>query len=515
MVGFVLYAFLIKLLLLSIFKISWTSPSNISINSRAAQCDINRSTQFPASFKFGVATAAYQIEGAWNVSGKSPSVWDIGTHEHPERIVDHTNGDFAANSYEKYLEDIAAIKEVGFNHYRFSISWSRILPTGEIQSLNQHGLDYYHRVIDAVIAAGVEPIITMHHYDTPQAIQDLGGLANPVFADFFETYAGVLYQNFGDKVKTWLTFNEPFDVCMEGYGLGKSPPFVNASGRADYLCVHHVLLSHAKAYHLYRSKFEPEQQGKVSITLNSRFFYPKNDQVDQSFIDRALQFRLGLFAHPIFSETGGYPPVMMEVIARNSLEEGFTKSRLPEMTKHMKAYIKGTADFFAFNYYTSRIIEPDLNRTLERISWEKDAGFLSSVNPEWIRAKSDWLYSVPDGLRDLLKWIKEEYGNPEIIITENGWSDNGETDDNGRINYLRSHLSAILKAIVCDDVRLTGYTIWSIIDNFEWLQGYTEKFGLYHVDFSNPDRTRTPKKSSKFMQKVTQTHRIPDYSTIL
>lgn len=316
-------------------------------------------------------------------------------------------------------------------------------------------------------------MITMHHYDTPQAMQDLGGLANPIFADYFEIYADVLYQNFGTKVKTWLTFNEPFDVCTDGYGTGKAPPFINASGRADYLCVHHVLLSHAKAYHRYRSKYQPEQQGRVSITLNSRFFYPKNDKVDVNFIDRALQFRLGLFAHPIFSPAGGYPPVMIETIARNSLAEGFSKSRLPEMSNHLRSYIKGTADFFAFNYYTSRLIEPDINKTLTTISWAKDAGFLASVNSEWIRAKSDWLYSVPNGLRDLLSWIKTEYNNPEIIITENGWSDNGELDDNGRINYLRSHLSAILRAIVCDGVNLTGYAIWSIIDNFEWLSGYT------------------------------------------
>lgn len=316
-------------------------------------------------------------------------------------------------------------------------------------------------------------MITMHHYDTPQFLQDLGGLANPIFADYFETYADVLYSNFGNKVKIWLTFNEPFDVCIDGYGKGKAPPFVNASGRADYLCVHHVLLSHAKAYHRYRSRYQPQQNGRVSITLNSRYFYPKNGDVDENFIDRALQFRLGLFAHPIFSPNGGYPPIMIETIARNSLSEGFSKSRLPEMSSHLRSFIKGTADFFAFNYYTSRIIEPDVNNTLQTISWAKDAGFVASVNPEWIRGKSDWLYSVPDGLRDLLNWIKTEYNNPEIMITENGWSDNGELEDNGRINYLRSHLYAILKAIVCDDVNLTGYTIWSIIDNFEWLQGYT------------------------------------------
>uniref|UniRef100_A0A336M4Z6 CSON012226 protein n=1 Tax=Culicoides sonorensis TaxID=179676 RepID=A0A336M4Z6_CULSO len=486
-----------------------------TITSLPPRCEINRATEFPSTFRFGVATAAYQIEGAWNVSGRSPSIWDIVTHEHPEVIKDQSNGDIAANSYNKYLDDIDAINEVGFKFYRLSISWNRILPTGEIQSLNQDGLDYYHRVIDALLARGIQPMITMHHYDTPQAIQDLGGLANPVFCDFFETYADVLFSNFGDKVKTWLTFNEPFDVCVEGYGTGHIPPFVHASGRADYLCIHHVLISHARAYHLYKSKYEPSQNGKISIALNSRYYYAKNANVSQDLVERALQFRLGIFAHAIFTETGGYPPVIIESVAFNSLKEGFSKSRLPEMSNHLKAYIKGTADFFAFNYYTSRLVEPDSNGTITQISWAKDAGFLMSTDPSWIQAKSDWLFSVPDGLRDLLVYIKNEYDNPEIVITENGWSDGGELEDNGRINYLRSHLHAMLKAIICDDVQVSGYAIWSIIDNFEWLSGYTEKFGLYYIDFNSTELKRVPKKSSKFMQKVIQTNRIPDYSTIL
>lgn len=313
----------------------------------------------------------------------------------------------------------------------------------------------------------------MHHYDTPQILQDLGGLANPIFADYFELYADVLYQNFGHKIKTWITFNEPFDLCVDGYGRGRFPPFVNASGIGEYLCIQSILISHAKAYHLYKNKYAQSQGGRVSITLNSRYYYPKDETVDQSVIERALQFRLGILAHPIFSKTGGYPPIMIEQIERNSLEEGYTRSRLPKLSDQQKEFIRGTADFFAFNYYTSRMAELDQNSTLTKISWEKDAGILSTVKPDWIQAKSDWLYSVPQGLRDLLKWINQEYDSPEIMITENGWSDNGELQDNSRINYLRTHIQEILKAIVCDGVNVTRYTVWSIIDNFEWLSGYT------------------------------------------
>lgn len=346
------------------------------------------------------------------------------------------------------------------------------MPSGDVSSLNQAGIDYYHRVIDLLLQNGIEPVVTMHHYDTPQALQDIGGLVNPLFCDYFEEFANVLFNAYGSKVKRWLTFNEPIEVCLSGYGIGIVPPFVQGNGTAEYLCAHHVLISHARAYRIYNSRYRTEQNGQIGITLDSRFYYTKDSVHDTDSATRAMQYFFGWFAHPIFSLAGGYPSIMIEEIARNSLAEGRSESRLPEINGHLRKFIKGSADFFAFNYYTSSMVEPasDLH---EKIGFPKDLGLQISFDPAWKHAKSKWLHFVPQGLRDILSWIKNEYNDPEIWITENGWSDEGELEDNGRIEYLRAHLVEVIKAQKCDDVNVAAHFTWNIIDNFEWLAGFT------------------------------------------
>lgn len=315
----------------------------------------------------------------------------------------------------------------------------------------------------------------MHHYDTPAALEKLGGLTNPLFADYFEDYADLLFKTYGSKVKHWITFNEPIEVCLQAYGNGTYPPFTNASGVGEYLCAHHVLISHARAYHLYDTQYRSDQDGKLGISLNSRFLYPKNpkEPKDVEAAQRALTFFMGWFADPIFSQNGGYPPLMIEEIAKNSLREGRRRSRLPDMSENLKSYIKGTADFFAFNYYTSRYAEPEIYADNMTPGFMKDMAVHMEPDPTWPRSNAPWLYSVPQGLEDVLKYIQSEYDPSEIIITENGYSDAGQLEDNERISYLRDHLKAILRARVSDGVKITGYTVWSIIDNFEWLFGYT------------------------------------------
>ncbi|XP_019545090.3 myrosinase 1 [Aedes albopictus] len=467
--------------------------------------------QFPKTFNFGAATAAYQIEGAWNADGKGPSVWDTLTHNHPDAVVDRATGDIACDSYNRYQEDIAALKEVGFGFYRFSISWSRLLPEGDLSSLNTAGLDYYNKLIDGLLTEGIEPLVTMVHYDIPQYIQDLGGLTSPLFVKYFEIYADVLFRHFGDRVKVWITHNEPYDFCVEGYGSGIDGPMVHASGVGEYLCAHHVLLSHAAAYHLYQKRYFDHQYGILGITLSGRYFYPANNETKAEVVDRALQFQIGWFAHPLFSEAGGYPPVMIEAIQDHSMREGRSMSRLPEFSEEMKEYVRGTANFFAYNYYSSRLVA--LNTKEYDVkpppSVDKDAGLVYSVDPSWKRAKSSWLYVVPEGLRGMLNWIKQEYNNPPVFITENGYSDDGQLEDHERVEYYKSHLNAILDALLEDECKVVGFTAWSIIDNFEWLRGYSEKFGLYHVNFSSPGRERTPKLSSKLLQAVIKTRKIP------
>ncbi|XP_055585759.1 myrosinase 1-like [Uranotaenia lowii] len=467
--------------------------------------------KFPAWFGFGASTAAYQIEGAWNVDGKGPSVWDSLTHKHPELVVDRKTGDVAADSYHRFQEDIAALKEVGFNFYRFSISWPRILPEGDISSLQTAGIDYYNKLIDALIEARIEPVVTMIHYDVPQYIQDLGGLASPIFVRYFEIYADTLYRYFGDRVKVWLTHNEPYDFCVEGYGNGQSGPLIYAPGVGEYLCAHHVLLSHAAAYHVYDKKYRAMQKGVVGITLSGRFYYPANNQTGPDVVDRALQFQLGWYIHPLLSETGGYPPIMVQDIADHSLQEGRSMSRLPEMSEATKKFIKGSLDFLGYNYYSSRLVALDRldYNTSSPPSQLKDTRLIYSVDPSWKRAKSSWLYVVPEGLRGILNWFKEEYNNPLVLITENGYSDDGQLDDHDRVDYYKRHLTELLNALLDDQCKIMGFTAWSIIDNFEWLRGYSEKFGLYHVNFSSPNLERTPKLSSRVMKQIIETRVIP------
>lgn len=227
--------------------------------------------------------------------------------------------------------------------------------------------------------------------------------------------------------------------------------------------------------------------------------WDKNKQEDIDAAERSMQFDLGKFSHPIFSKTGGYPPIMIDLIQNKSDTEGRPWSRLPEMSYAMQRYIRGTADFLALNYYSSgfasdRPENPDLDP-----SWWADMNTDGHRDDSWVRAKSEWLYKVPEGLHDLLVWIKDSYGNPSVMITENGWSDEGELEDAGRVLYIREHLEALARAVEegCD---VNAYTVWSLTDNFEWKMGYTERFGIHYIDFDSTDKTRVPKDSAKFFK---------------
>ena len=278
------------------------------------------------------------------------------------------------------------------------------------------------------------------------------------------------------KVKYWSTFNEPVIFCEYGYGRGIHAPLHYAPGIGEYMCANNVLLAHAQVYRLYKNEYYARNPGKMGIVLNSGHSWPKdpNNPAHVIAADRSTQFWLGWFAHPIYSKTGGYPQIMIDVINENSLKENRTRSRLPVFTDAQRQNLIGSADYLGLNYYTSNFIEPatDLNWA-PAPSFYRDQNTQATMDDAWPTAKSGWLKSVPEGLRALLNWIKKEYDNPEVIITENGWSDDGEIYDTGRIAYLTGHLKAVLDAIRLDNCRVTGYTYWSIIDNFEWMEGYT------------------------------------------
>lgn len=346
--------------------------------------------------------------------------------------------------------------------------------------------------------------MTLYHYDLPQWIQDEGGFLNPNIIKYFNLYADAVFRELGPRVRIWITFNEPLDTCVDGYGSGTSAPLVRSSGVGEYICGHHLLKAHATVYDHYKRVYAPDQRGMIGITLDGRFYYPKDSSVADDVVQRALHFDVGWFANPIFHKDGGYPKVMFDEIKERSKKEKRPWSRLPEMSDDVREFIRGSADFLGFNYYSSRFVT--LNTSdydpHQEPSWGSDSRINFSVDESWKRAKSSWLYSVPQGLHDALVWFKNEYGNPLVLITENGWSDDGGLEDDDRIEYLKSHLTSISKAIKDDGCNVIGYTTWSIIDNFEWLRGYTEHFGLYAVNLTSPTKERTPKKSAGFMRGV-------------
>ncbi|KAJ1520157.1 hypothetical protein ONE63_004373 [Megalurothrips usitatus] len=466
---------------------------------------------FPPGFVFGCATASYQVEGAWNESGKGENIWDRMVHADAGSVLDGSTGDVACDSYHKYREDVALLKSLGVDSYRFSLSWSRLLPDGYTRRVNKAGVEYYSNLIDELLSKGIRPMVTLYHWDLPQPLQELGGWPNPLLADFYVDYADLAFRLFGDKVKHWLTFNEPYETCTSGYGLGLAAPRVALDGVGDYLCAHTILRAHARAYHLYRRKYAAGQQGKVGITLNSEWFEPKNSSSEEDVLaaERAIQFKLGWFAHPIFSEAGDYPPVMRERVMANSLAQGLARSRLPAFSPAEVAALKGSADFFGLNHYTTLLATP-LNTSPLPISRITDEATVRYQDPAWPSGASPWLKVVPWGFRKLLVWVRDQFENPPLLVTENGYSDlPGTLQDKDRIVYYTSYLGQLLNAIHVDKCNVLGYFAWSLLDNFEWNAGYTVRFGLYNVDFTDPARPRTPKDSVSLFRKLLSTRRLP------
>nr|AEW46878.1 seminal fluid protein CSSFP028 [Chilo suppressalis] len=465
---------------------------------------------FPSSFMFGVATASYQIEGAWNVSGKGENIWDRYTHTRPERIFDHGTGDVAADSYHQFRQDVRLLKELGVRFYRFSMSWSRILPTGLTNEVNPDGIRYYKELIEELHKNGIEPLVTMYHWDLPQSLQDLGGWTNPVIADYFVDYAKVLLDNFGDRVKFWLTFNEPLSFCHDGYG-GSDAPGDRATGMEDYLCGHTVLRAHAAVYRMFQRDYNHRITDLMGITLDMAWIEPASTSAeDKEAAEITRQFFFGWFPHPIFSKQGDYPPVMRKRIDEMSKRQNFTRSRLPHFTKEEVKMLRGACDFLGLNHYTTYLAKR-VQRPLSPIpSFDDDMGVQLSQKADWPKSNSTWLKVVPWGLRKTLNWIKGTYGNPPVFITENGISLEPGLRDPRRINYIDGYLRALHAALTKDKCNVYGYTYWSLIDNFEWTRGYSERFGLYEVDYSSKQRVRTARQSAEYYSSVATTKCLPD-----
>ncbi|KAK5620517.1 hypothetical protein CRENBAI_022713 [Crenichthys baileyi] len=439
--------------------------------------------EFPQGFLWSTATASYQIEGGWRADGKGLSIWDKFAHT-PLRIFENDNGDIACDSYNKIDEDIAILKQLRVNHYRFSISWTRILPDGTKNYINEAGFSYYDRLVNALLAANIQPHVTLYHWDLPLALQNVGGWENDTIVERFSDYADIVFSRLGDRVKLWVTINEPYNVAMVGHGYGVAAPGISfRPGTLPYIVGHNLIKAHAEAWHLYNDKYRAKQNGKVSITINSDWSEPRNPykQEDIDAARRVIQFYIGWFAHPIFN--GDYSEMMKTIIRERSLAAGLTQSRLPEFTPEEIKRIKGTYDYFGFNHYTTVLAFPVEYGNLQHY----------------------------DGDR-ILNFIKEEYGNPMIIITENGISERGPVDlkDSHRSYYYEKYINQMLKANLLDGVDVRGYTTWSLMDNLEWATGFAERFGHFYVNRSDPKVPRVAKESVSFYSTIINCNGFPD-----
>ncbi|XP_077295381.1 myrosinase 1-like [Arctopsyche grandis] len=460
--------------------------------------------RFPDTLSFGVATASYQIEGGWNASDKGEHIFDHLAHT-TNKMVD--NGDVACDSYNQHERDVEMLKELGVDFYRFSISWSRILPEGFSHNLSQDGIAYYNSLINDLIDANITPSITLYHWDLPQNLQDMGGWRNPLMVDYFADFAEVAFKTFGDRVKTWITFNEPWVVCVLAPIWFSVSPAKSLNGIDEYICGHNLIKAHAKAYRIYDRIYRSAQRGRVGWTLSSSWHEPiTQSAADIKAAERTLQFNLGWFAHPVFSREGDYPQVMKDVIAQKSLQQGYPRSRLPEFTTEEIAQIRGTCDFFGLNHYTTNLVRMQTNASKEP-SYFDDQFTEILQDPTWLSSASPWLKVVPWGFRNLLNWIRKNYNNPETMVFENGFSDSGNTYDIDRISYHNQYLNVLLDAVE-DGCKVSAYAVWSLMDNLEWLEGYNDRFGLYYVDFNDPRRPRTPKASALYFKSILETRII-------
>ncbi|CAH0605489.1 unnamed protein product [Chrysodeixis includens] len=469
---------------------------------------------FPDDFIFGVSTAAFQIEGGWNEGGKGESMWDTYLHKHPEYTPDRSNGDVAADSYHKYMDDIKIIQDLGVDHYRMSISWPRILPNGTDNNISHEGVMYYRTLFEELLKVNITPIVTLFHWDMPTVLMDLGGWSNPKVIEYFEDYARIAFNLYGDIIKTWTTLNEPHQHCYQGYGLDYFVPALMSHGVGEYLCTHYTLLAHARVYRMYEKEFRPYQKGKVGITLDAFWAKPKdpNKLEDVHAADAYLQMHLDIYAHPIFSDVGDYPAFVRERVNNMSLEQGFSRSRLPYFTDEEIVALRGSSDFFGLNHYTTFIMSPSSMESGWLVpSLDHDTGVRVEQNLTWPKPGAPWLTVYPPGFRMLLNYVHDNYRmlkDIPILITENGMSDLGQIEDYERVAYFNDYLHQVLLAIHEDGVNVKGYFAWTLMDDFEWSDGYTAKFGLYKVDFDSPERTRTPKLSAKNYANIVRTRRI-------
>ncbi|XP_039114952.1 LOW QUALITY PROTEIN: beta-glucosidase 6-like [Dioscorea cayenensis subsp. rotundata] len=472
---------------------------------------------FPKGFVFGTASSAYQYEGAVKEDGRGPTVWDTFAHTFG-KVIDFSNADVAVDQYHRFEEDVQLMADMGMDAYRFSIAWSRLFPNGT-GTVNQAGVDHYNRVINALLAKGIEPYVTLYHWDLPQALEDKynGWLGSQIINDF-ANYAETCFKMFGDRVKYWISFNEPHTFAIQGFDVGLQAPgrcsillrlFCRAGNSATepYIVAHHVLIAHATAADIYRKKYKAAQNGIIGISFDVMWFEPMtNSPQDIAATQRAQDFQFGWFMDPLFF--GDYPSSMRKRVG----------NRLPKFSASEAALIKGSLDFVGINHYTTYYAQPNVTNIVGLLFNDAlaDSGAITlpfkGFNTIGDRASSIWLYIVPSGMRSLMNYIKTKYGNPPVIITENGMDDPNNPlisikdalKDEKRIKYHNDYLGNLSAAIREDGCDVRGYFVWSLLDNWEWAAGYTSRFGLYFVDYKD-NLKRYPKDSVQWFKKLLAT----------
>ncbi|MCE5318573.1 MAG: beta-glucosidase [Parachlamydia sp.] len=417
-------------------------------------------------FFFGAATSAYQIEGSVKEEGRGISIWDSFCQQ-KGHILDGSSGDVACNHYRLWQQDIALMKSLNLNAYRFSIAWPRIFPDQTLH-INEKGLQFYDRLIDGLLEAGIEPFPTLYHWDLPQYIQDRGGWASRDTCHLFADYAAAVFNRFQDRVTHWTTLNEPYVSAFMGYLTGGHAPGIQSPDQA-LAAVHHLLLAHGMALKRMRDK-------KVGIALNlsPAYSYDASSQKAAGWYD---MLHNQLFLDALFRKA--YPEEFLKAIAASPTRKGFLDLIHPEDM----ACIGSPLDFLGINYYTRGIVQSDPERPL----------FACRVVPPEPNPCSDMWEFYPEGLLELFERIQRDYQPKELMVMENGTSLPEGLEDEGRIAYLEAHLMRIAQAKE-RGIPITGYFVWSLLDNFEWAAGYARRFGLVEVDFATQERR--PRKSA-------------------
>lgn len=438
---------------------------------------------FPKNFLWGAATASYQIEGSDLKDGRGECIWYRFSHT-PGKVANGDTGDVACDHYHHYKEDVALMRELGLKAYRFSTAWARVLPQGTGKT-NPAGLDFYDRLVDELLQAGIMPFTTLYHWDLPQALQDQGGWANPESIHWFSEYTDLMTRTLGDRVQDWTTFNEPSVIAFLGNWIGNHAPGIQDLPTA-YQVAHNVMLGHGTAVPIIR---ENVTNARVGITIDLGYMQAATEkEIDIQAAWREDGFKNRWFLDPLFC--GKYPEDMVEWLG--PILEGIDLEAIKIATAPI--------DFLGINYYTRNMfVHDEANGPLKT----------RSITPQGAAFTGMGWEIYPDGLRKLLVRVTKEYQPKVLYVTENGAAfddpapTNGVVADPQRTDYFRAHFEAA-EAAIAEGVPLQGYFVWSLLDNFEWAEGYNKRFGIVYIDYATMERI--PKQSARAYQQLIQAH---------